>query len=280
MSKVYQRNLTTSSINLNKASKQDLLLQLVRQQQHINTYNNEYVGIKDKHGNRFDKHFENVMLNDECIIVSCFKENYIKQMFFNENGKVKNYSVSRTLIDARHSTSQSLSYTDDPFQTINKGIIIAISDKAKLTLLKQQVELNQLTNSKTPLLIPKVGDVVYLNNFMRKDCRYYTDAHAKSQDYVRSQQDFSLVNFDFLFKLNLHQIESFVPSEKKHLLKDATYQYSNIIDNVNESNITEYFEITDEMTSFDSSLIEAYKYDTFGNKSKSHSITNQFNALE
>jgi hypothetical protein len=135
------------------------------------------------------------MLFGECMVVQLYKEDLIKDIQFDNEGNFKITHTSLQQIDNRERLTDSANYVDSPLPVINKGVIVAISPMMvdKFIKLKESFDVKGLGNT---IVVPKVGDTVYLSDFRLKDFRYYINKLERVEDYVKSQTDVNLTNFD------------------------------------------------------------------------------------
>jgi hypothetical protein len=129
------------------------------------------------------------------MIVQVYKEDLIKDIQFSDNGEFRITHTSLQQIDNRERMTDNPNYVDSPLPVISKGIIVAISPMLvdKFTKLKESFDVKGLGDT---IVIPKTGDTVYLSDFRLKDFRYYINKQERVEDYVKSQTDVNLTNFD------------------------------------------------------------------------------------
>lgn len=194
--------------------------EILNAQQFVDNWNNEYVGKKGMDEKDLVSHFNNIQLSSGMII-QMYMENPIKELVRNENGEVISLNFSLQQIDNRTRNTDKPNWVTTPFPVIDKGVIMAISP-AMLNWYHQEKQMVKNFNPEAAekFVIPQVGDIVYTNHFMFKDSRYYVDKQAKCEDFVKSQEEVRLNNFDFLFKVTNYEIESIVRPDKKELMLD------------------------------------------------------------
>lgn len=200
----------------------------LRTQRNITLWNKHYVGKLDRNGKSLSDFFDKLMLVGDCIIVQTYKEDLIKEMQINNDGSFQITHTSLQQIDNRERITDSANYVDTPLPIINKGVIVAISPGMinKFITLKESFDNKGI---KSNIIIPKAGDIVYLSDFRLKDFRYYINKLERVEDYVKSQTDVNLTNFDWLFKIEDYQIEGIVPQELANELADNKYKYEDFI---------------------------------------------------
>lgn len=184
--------------------------EIVKAQEFVDNWNNNYVGEKGMDDKILADHFNNIILNDG-LIVQMYMENPIKSMVKTTEGKVVSLDYGIQQIDYRKRNTDVATWGPTPFPLIDKGVIVAISPAVQSYYLKMKNEMNQINPAFADMIVvPQVGDVVYTSHFMFKEHRYYIDKQAKCQDFVKSQEELRLNNFDFLFKITNYEIESIV----------------------------------------------------------------------
>lgn len=236
---ISSRNQTLSNSQLDKNRINEENSIAIRQQKLICKWNNEYVGKLDKKGNSLSNFFNNIMLTKKSMIVQLYRENHIKDMLINKEGEVAIMQIGYQQIDNRKHSMEDLNYVDTPLPVINKGVIVAISPemiKEYISLKNELIEYDNQHNTDTAkhAIIPRVGDIVYLADFKLKDYRYYMNKQERVEDYIKSQTDVNLSNFDFLFKIEDYNIESIVPQELANLLPDYGYKFEHVLEKLSD----------------------------------------------
>lgn len=219
---------------LSSEEKKRKLDEILNAQEFVDQWNNEYVGKKGMDGKDLTSHFNNITLNDG-LVIQMFMENPIKSLVKTENDEVVSIDYGIQQIDYRKRNTDVPTWGPTPFPLIDKGIIVAISPAVKSYYYQQREALKAYDKEAYDNFnIPEVGDIVYTNHFLFKDHRYYVDKQDKCKDFVKSQEELRLNNFDFLFKITNYEIESIVKADKRELLSDN--KGSNII-TVNSSDL-------------------------------------------
>ena len=190
----------------------------------IDDWNNNYVGKKSKSGMDLEKFFDDVYLDGMHLIIHMYMENVIKDYYVvddAEGNKGVQIIPGISQIDGRKRNTDVPTWIDTPFPLIDKGVIMAISPQVQLyyyELKEKMAKYNkELADS---IIIPKRGDVVYTNHFLFKEARYYFDKNAKTKDFIKSQEDIRLNEFDYLFKVSNFEIESIVRPDKENEMFD------------------------------------------------------------
>lgn len=225
--KVVLRKAGTTTSNIKRESdgsvdeRQMRIEKILNAQTFVNTWNKEYVGIKGMDEKDIKSHFDNIKL-ESGMIIHMYMENPIKHIVRTEDGKVINLDFSLQQIDNRTRNTDKPNWVATPFPVIDKGMIVSISDSCKLWYYQRRKELSQFDQKLADeFIIPEVGDVVYTNLFMFKETRYYVDKQAKCEDFVKSQEEVRLNNFDFLFKISNYEIESIVKRDRINDMADC-----------------------------------------------------------
>jgi hypothetical protein len=207
---------TDSSVDERKRKIEEIL----NAQDFVDKWNNEYVGKKGMDDKDLTEYFKSIQL-DSGLVIQMFMENPIKHIVKNQDGQVINLDFSIQQIDNRKRNTDTPNWVTTPFPVIDKAVIMAISPVTKLMYIKQYKELKEAGYDTTEFIIPEVGDIIYTNHFMFKDSRYYVDKQAKCEDFVKSQEELRLNNFDFLFKVSNYEIESIIKRDKYNSMFDT-----------------------------------------------------------
>ncbi len=223
------------------------VMQLQTQKESI-IWNRDYVGKKRRNGEDLMKEMEKIQLTNSSIIIQLYREDTIpaKTVSFDENGKIVNWLWAPSLIDARRAVNDPESLVPNPIPTISKGIVVGVSPDVTMNYLKKKKEMEALGMDISNFKILEVGDVVYTNHFMTKNMRYYIDKQEKTRDIVITPTDFTLENFDFLFKITDYEIESIVKKDCINSLVDAKYPHEELFMSMNENNFKDYFVIKED----------------------------------
>jgi hypothetical protein len=226
-SKVNIRKAGTTVTNIKRES--DLAVderrrkidEVLNAQKFVDDWNNECVGKKGMDGKDLVEHFNNIQLDNGFMVIQMFMENPIKSIVKNENDEVVSLNFSLQQIDGRKRNTDQANWVTTPFPVIDKGVIMAISPSLKLWYYEQKEKLAKYDKKAAEaIIVPEVGDVVYTNHFMFKDTRYYVDKQTKCEDFVKSQEELRLNNFDFLFKVTNYEIESIVKRDRVNNVLD------------------------------------------------------------
>lgn len=210
-----QRN-TESSVE----EKKRRIDEIIKAQEFVDDWNNNYVGKKDMEGNDLTEHFSNLQL-ESGLIIQMFMENPLKKLVKTESGDVSSINFGLRQIDGRKRNTDAAKWVTTPFPVIDKGVIMAISPQVKVWFYETKEKLEKYNPEEAKkFIIPEVGDIVYTGHFMFKDNRYYIDKQAKCEDFVKNQEELRLVKFDFLFKITNYEIESIVKKENYNKLAD------------------------------------------------------------
>lgn len=214
--KVNIRKVSTGVTNTQRQQDSELSLderkrkieEIINAQEFVDNWNNEYVGNKGMDGKDLKSAFENIQL-ESGLVIQMYMENPIKSIIKNEEGEVISLDYGIQQIDYRKRQSDVATYGPTPFPLIDKGVIMAISPALKLWYYEQKEKLAKYDQKAADeFIIPEVGDVVYTNHFLFKETRYYVDKQEKCKDFVKSQEELRLNEFDFLFKITNYDIES------------------------------------------------------------------------
>lgn len=198
--------------------------ELISGQDYIDNWNTKCVGSKGMNDNDLIEHFNNIQLDGSSIIIQMYMENPIKSLIINDsNNEIVSVDYGVQQIDYRTRNTDVAKWGPSPFPVIDKGVIMAISPQVKMWYYETKEKLSKYDKAAADsFIIPEVGDIVYTNHFLFKEHRYYPDKQKKCEDFVKSQEELRLNNFDFLFKITNYEIESIVKRERKDLLLDNT----------------------------------------------------------
>lgn len=225
----------------------DLLLMDLEFQKKAIDWNMNYVGKKRKNGSDLMVEMEKIQLAGNSIIVHMFKEYPITaaKVSFNENTKIVSWVCEPSIIDNRKHSTDKESWALNPIPTIWKGVVVGISDTVKLNIANRKKEMEDKGLDVSNYISLSVGDTVYLNHFMTKNMRFYIDKQEAIQDIVYSPTNYTLDNFELLFKVTEFEIESIVKRDSVQDVVDYNYPYADYMMNMNESNFTEYYIINE-----------------------------------
>lgn len=221
---IRKANSTVTNIQRDSSSAEEerkrKIEEIKEAQKFVDDWNNNYVGKKGMDEKDITKHFENIQL-ENGLIIQMFMENPIKKMTVTEEGEVTALNYSLRQIDARERNTDKPKWVVTPFPVIDKSVIVAISPQTQLWYYEQKEKLAKYNpTAAESYKIPEVGDIVYTNQFMFKEGRYYIDKQAKCNDFVKNQMELRLGEFDFLFKITNFEIESIVKKEDYNKLVD------------------------------------------------------------
>ena len=183
-------------------------------QKMVDDWNKYFVGKKGHDGKDLVKFFDNIALDGPHVIIQMYKENVIKDYaIFKDSEGNDNLQIFPAVsqIDGRKRNTDVPIWIDTPFPIIDKGVIMAVSPQVQLyyhELKEKLAKYDPIAAEK--VLVPQRGDIVYTNHFLFKESRYYPDKNAKTKDFIKSQEDLRLNEFDFLFKVSNFEIESII----------------------------------------------------------------------
>lgn len=225
----------------------DLLLMDLEFQKKAIDWNRNYVGKKRKNGTDLMTEMNKIQLTGNSIIVHMFKEYPItaSKVTFNEDGKIVSWVCEPSIIDNRKHSTDKENWALNPIPTIWKGVVVGISDNVKLTIANRKKEMEDKGLDVSNYISLSVGDIVYLNHFMTKNMRFYIDKQEAIQDIVYSPTNYTLDNFEMLFKITEFEIESIVKRDQVDKVVDADYPYADYMMNMNPENFTEYYVINE-----------------------------------
>ena len=185
-------------------------------------HNEKVVGKTNKTGEKsLLEYFNNIQL-ETGMVVQVYKENLIKDYKVYPNGETSEINAYLRHIDGRERVSDAPKWVTAPFPVISKGIIMSISPSMKLNYYKRCEELSKYNPSLADnMIIPEVGDTVYLKTFMMKDKRFYVNKNDKVEDRMASQFEYSLEKFDWLFLIDGFEIESIVKRGSENTMFDS-----------------------------------------------------------
>lgn len=213
-------NNQRKSTELTAEEKMARIQKIIDSQTFVDEWNNEYVGSKGMDGKDLKSHFDNIQL-ESGLVIQMFMENPIKLLVKNPDDTVNSLDFGIQQIDYRKRNTDVATWGPTPFPVIDKGVIMSISPALKLWYYEQKEKLAKYDKEAADkFIIPEVGDIVYTSHFLFKEHRYYVDKQDKCKDFVKSQEELRLEQFDFLFKITNYEIESIVKKENKDLLMD------------------------------------------------------------
>lgn len=193
----------------------------ISRQAYVDRWNLEYAGKKGLNDKDLISHFNNIQLDGQHLVIHMFMENVIKDVYVGPDGQPM-IIPGISQIDGRKRNTDVPHYIDTPFPMIDKGVIMAISPYVQLYYHELKEKIAKYDKEKAEsIIIPEVGDIIYTNHFLFKESRYYPDKQAKTGDFVRSQEDINLSNFDFLFKVTTYEIESIVKRDCHNKMMDS-----------------------------------------------------------
>lgn len=221
MTRVRQANKSIPNSKLDANTSDKSLQNWISRQLQIDDWNTNFVGKKDKFGNSVESLFNDYVLDNQSIVVQLYLENCVKGVITTEDGKhLIVPGISQ--IDGRKRNTDAPVWIDTPFPVINKGIILSVSPWLQyhyMELREKMLKLNpELANS---IVIPEAGDMVTTNHFMYKETRFYPDKQKKTNDFVRSQEEFRLEEFSFMFKISNYDIEAIVKKDSERFKKES-----------------------------------------------------------
>lgn len=169
-----------------------------------------------------NKHFDNIQLNSG-MIVQMYRENPVKSISRNKDtGEIVSFNASIRQIDSRKRNTDVPQWVNTPFPVINKGVLMAVSPESTIWYAEQKAKLALIDpEAAEKFIIPKRGDTVYTNTFMKKDTRYYTNKQELCEDFVMNQEVLRLDKFQNLFLIREFDIESIVARGKEDELHDS-----------------------------------------------------------
>lgn len=226
-----------------KQDREEMLYKYLAEQQRIIDYNTNKINNVSKRGLDLKNEFKKVQLTGNSFVVQCYVEDLFKHVGLNKDGKMVSMFINQSQLDAREKYSDPAKWVVNPIPIINKGILMAISPDLVLMYQKTKKELTAYDKEAgEKMVIPKVGDTVYLNHFMSKDTRFYLDKQARMNDSVKSQTEYHLHEFDMMFLLDSYAIESIVPKEFAEELPDAPskYLYNEFFSKITHENFRDY----------------------------------------
>lgn len=211
-------------------------------QKDVIDFNNNFVGKTTKRGLDLKNEFKKIQLSNNNLVIHAYLEDIFKEITFTEDGKANTYIASISQIDARRNSTEPSNWVVNPIPIISKGIIMSISP----FVVKHYDDLQKQLGAEN-VVVPKVGDTVYLNHFMTKDSRFYLDKQKRMLDSVKSQTEYHLNEFDMLFMVDMYTIEAVVPSEIANTLIDSptNYPYLEFFNNMTQENVTDCFKFFD-----------------------------------
>ena len=212
------KNVTTNvkrNVESSVEERKKKVAELFERQAFVDAWNNEYVGSKGMDDKDLTEHFKNVQL-ESGIVVQMYMENPLKEVLKTEDDQIISVNYGIQQIDYRKKNTDTPMYGPTPFPLVDKGVIMAISPAVKLWYYEQKEKLNKYDpKAASELIIPEVGDVIYTSHFLFKEARYYVDKQAKCEDFVKSQDELRLNNFDMLFKITNYDVEAIVKVDDK-----------------------------------------------------------------
>lgn len=236
------------------------LLELKFQQEAIK-WNNNCVGKKRRNGSDLMKEMSKIEVNGDGIIIQMYRQLPIadSSVIFEEyTGKIASWNYDPERIDARAHPTHNEAWVLNPIPTISKGVIVGISKDVQLHYARKKKEMVELGMNVDDFIIPEVGDVIYTNHFMTKNQRYYIDKQDKTRDIVVTPTDFTLENFDFLFKISYIDIESIVKKEFVGNLVDDKSVHEELFMKINPDNFSDYY-VVDNIVNQESVLDRIYE---------------------
>jgi len=218
-------------------------------QKSIMEWNNEYVGKKRKDGSDITAEFKKIKLQNNSIVIQMFKEYPLpaeKVVISEEQGeqKILSWVFAPSRIDNRKHATDDESWVINPLPIMSKGVIVAISDDVRLNYAIKKKEMEAFGLDTSDFVIPSVGDVVYTNHFFAKNMRYYIDKCQQLGDSIVSPEEYTLENFEFLFKITPFEIESIVKKGEADKLVDSKYKYEELFEKIDTDNILDYYKLS------------------------------------
>lgn len=211
------------SNEMSKEERATKLKEMFDGQDFVHKWNTEYVGKLGMDEKDLTEYFNNIQLQNNHIIVHTFLENPMKHIVKDDDGEILHMDYYIRQIDYRERNTDKATWGPTPFPIINKGIIMAMAPFATLQYHETKQKLALLDPALADkMIIPKVGDTIYLNHFTYKEARYYVDKQKQCEDFVKNQREVRMNNFDFLFKIGPYEIESVVPAEYTDKLFDVS----------------------------------------------------------
>jgi len=181
----------------------------------------------DMHNNtnvyKIDKHFKNLTLSGDKIIIKIFRENYIK---YKDNSDPTNpqYIYGYKMIDARERVTDEPNYVPTPFPYVEKGIIVAISPKVQLEFIEQSNKLSE-AGVKANVKIPEVGDIVEIKSYYSstwfKENRYYINKQEAVLDYVVNPSDTSVNVFEHYYVFESYDLLGVSKADKEYFYDEG-----------------------------------------------------------